>query len=211
MENSNNQEKKKKELKVILLGDAGVGKSSIILRYYQNKFNENGVPTFGASYVIKEVEKKEIIFKLNIWDTSGQEKYRSVTKLFVQGASIVILVFSVDRPESFQILDFWYKEVLKICQGEENFILGVLGNKSDLLALDIAETIPEEEAIKYAKEKNALFKFVSAKEDYKGIETYFNSLLDKCIERNIGTELENSFKIRRKTSKKEKKPKASCC
>ena len=211
MENSNNQEKKKKELKIILLGDAGVGKSSIILRYYQNKFNENGVPTFGTSYVIKEVEKKENIFKLNIWDTSGQERYRSVTKLFVQGASIVILVFSVDRRESFEILDFWYKEVLKICQGEENFVLGVLGNKSDLFALDLAETIPEEEAIKYAKEKNAYFKFVSAKEDYKGIETYFNSLLDKCIERNIGTELESSFKIRRKSTKKEKKPKASCC
>ena len=202
---------KKKDLKVILLGDSGVGKSSIILRYYKNQFDQNGLSTFGAAYVTREIVKDDITYRLNIWDTSGQEKYRAVTKLFVQGANIVILVYSIDRKDSFDILDFWYQEILKIAEGENNFILGIAGNKSDLIASSDKETIPEEEGEKYAKEKNAYFKLLSAKEDYKGIENFFNTLLDKCIENNIGTEVEDSFQIKKKNTKKGKKNNKGCC
>ena len=111
--NENNKKNETNEIKVILLGDTGVGKTSIILRYSTNKFDENGLSTIGSNFTKKTVKSEEDKneYILNIWDTSGQEKYRAVTKLFVQDSNIVILVYSIDNKESFNILDFWYKQV----------------------------------------------------------------------------------------------------
>jgi len=199
----------KSEIKIILLGNAGVGKTSIILRYYKNKFENNNISTIGSTFVIKELQRDNITYKLNIWDTSGQEKYRSVTKLFVQGAKIIILVYSIDNKESFDILDFWHKSILEISEGEENIVLAIVGNKSDMFEDAV---ITEEEGKKYADGKNAIFKLVSAKDDPKGISSLFDTLLDELIKKNPNLKLgQDNIKIGKNAKQKKEKEHGKCC
>ena len=197
------------EIKIILLGEAGVGKTSIILRYYKNKFETNTITTIGSTFVIKELQRGNTTYRLNIWDTSGQEKYRSFTKLFVQGAKIIILVYAVDNKESFNILDFWYKSVLEISEGEENIVLAIIGNKID--KFDEA-VITEDEGKKFADGKNAIFRLVSAKEDPKGLSSLFDTLLDELIKKNPNLKIgENNIKINNVNNSKKNKKKGGCC
>ena len=198
-----------KEIKVILLGNSGVGKTSIISRYVNNLFNPNCETTLGSTYSTKEVEKDKVKYKLNLWDTTGQEKYHSITNLFIKGSSIVILVYSVDLLSSFEGLDYWYKSIKENLEGN-NYILAVVGSKSDLINED-EEVVSEEEAKKFAKERNAKFKLVSSKEDPAGINNLFDMLLDELIQMNYIT-VKDSYVIKRRKHKDEKeKKKKKCC
>ena len=208
-------EEEEKELKIILLGESGVGKTSIIYRYYKNTFNSNLPSTFGSTFITKILEKDNITYKLNIWDTTGQEKYHSVTKLFIHGAHIVILVYAINNLDSFQKLDYWYKTIKEIC--DDNVILAIVGSKYDLLYNnddDKAVFVPEEEGEKYAKEKKAFFKSVTAKEDGKGIYSLFDKLINEYIAKDITKNTDykeiNSVKIGNKKNKK-KVNKSGCC
>ena len=203
-------DKKEKEVKVILLGDSGVGKSCIINRYINNAYDPNIESTLGSNACTKLVEKKSISYILNLWDTTGQEKYHSITNLFIKGSNIVILVYSINSLSSFEGLDFWYKSVQEKLEGE-NYALAVVGSKSDLIEEE-EEVISEEEAKKFAKEKNAIFKLVSSKEDPDGINNLFDTLLDELIKNDYLTE-NKSYVINRRNhrdGKKEKKKK-NCC
>ena len=201
----------KEPIKIILLGDSGVGKTNIILRYLKNEFNSNSLSTIGTTFGVKQLTRNNIIYNLNIWDTTGQEAYRAVTKLFVQGAQIVILVYSIDKPNSLESINFWYNSVKEICG--DNIVLAIVGNKYDLLFDDkivLKEIVPDEEGQKIAKEKNAIFKLISAKNDKKGIDSLFEKTLDDYLDRNIFIEQKDeSIKINNKSHKKEKKKK--CC
>ena len=101
--------------KVVLLGESGVGKTCIIARFINNTFEENLISTTGASYAGKtmtfdEYDGKSIRFE--IWDTAGQEKYRSLTKIFYKDAGIAILVYDITRKETFEeIQKYWYYQV----------------------------------------------------------------------------------------------------
>ena len=199
-----------KEIKVILLGDSGVGKSCIINRYINNAYDPNIESTLGSNACTKLVEKKNISYILNLWDTTGQEKYHSITNLFIKGSNIVILVYAINSLSSFEGLDFWYKSVQEKLEGE-NYVLAVVGSKSDLIEEE-EEVISEEEAKKFAKEKNAIFKLVSSKEDPEGINNLFDTLLDELIKNDYLTE-NKSYVINRRNhrdGKKEKKKK-NCC
>ena len=204
--------KKKEEIKLIILGDTGVGKTSIINRYIENKFTDNIPSTVGSNYIGKNLKRGDKQYVLNIWDTTGQEKYRSVTKLFVQDSKIVVLVYSINSKESFNVLDIWYKQVLDICG--ENIIIAIVGNKTDLFdqnEYEDNELVSEEEGKKYATDKNALFKLVSAKIDRKGINSLFDELLDEYIKKNPNSNSQlNSFQLNPPSNKKMKK-KENCC
>ena len=186
MSNVNNKTLIKK-LKVILLGNSGVGKSSIILKYVKDRFIEGMLPTIGSTYMQKVIIRDNIAYNLNIWDTSGTEKYHSVTKLFLQNAHIVILVYSIVDKQSLKGIDYWHNEVCNMLGN--NFVLSIVGNKCDLFDQEEIEAISEEEGEKIAKEKNAIFKLISAKKDKKGIDTLFEQLLDEYL--NIKAKNEN--------------------
>ena len=104
-----------KACKVVLLGEAGVGKTSIISRFIHNKFEENLETTTGASYAGKNMIFKEYhntVVKFEIWDTAGQEKYRSLTQIFYKDASIAILVYDITNEESFdEIQNYWIEQI----------------------------------------------------------------------------------------------------
>ena len=204
--------KKKEEIKLIILGDTGVGKTSIINRYIENKFTDNIPSTIGSNYIGKNLKRGDKQYVLNIWDTTGQERYRSVTKLFVQDSKIVVLVYSINSKESFNVLDIWYKQVLDICG--ENIIIAIVGNKTDLFdqnEYEEKELVSDEEGKKYATDKNALFKLVSAKIDRKGINSLFDELLDEYIKKNPNSNSQlSSFQLNPPSNKKIKK-KENCC
>ena len=204
---------KGKEIKVILLGDTGVGKTSIINRYINNKFDPDNDNTLSSSFSTKEVIKNDVLYRLNLWDTIGQEKYNAITNILIKGSNIVILVYSVDSLSSFENIDFWYNNVKDILQ-EDKYILAIVGNKSDLIKEDEA-VVSEEEARNYAKGKNAFFKLISAKEDQDGIKSLLDILLGELLRLNYVT-VTDSYVIKRskhkdtEKGKKKKKKKRKC-
>ena len=217
MERNDDENEEKEPIKIILLGDSGVGKTNIILRYLKNEFSQNSTSTIGTTFGVKELNRNNITYNLNIWDTTGQEIYRSVTKLFIQGAKIVILVYSIDRKNTFESLNFWYDSINEICG--ENIILAIVANKMDLFdqADDDDDFISEVEGKKFAEEKKAIFKSVSAKIDKKGIDSLFDQVLDAYIE-NKGASVnsskkdeENSIVIKKDPKNIKKGNKKKCC
>ena len=107
--------------KIIVVGNSGVGKTSIILRFLKDEFVENMASTIGANYASKNIEMKEFNtnLELNIWDTAGQEKYRGVGKMFYNEANIAILVYDITNRDSFdEIKDYWYNEIKDCAPGD---------------------------------------------------------------------------------------------
>ena len=196
-----NNDQDAKAVKIILLGDSAVGKTCIINRYLNNEFISEATSTLGSISNKKEVIKNERKYSMNIWDTTGQEKYRSITNLFINGSNIVILVYSIDSKSSFESLDFWYNSVKEKLE-RQNYLLSVVGNKGDLTE---NEQVSEEEAKKFAAEINAKFYLVSAKEDPNGIHNLFDSLMDEFIDNSkLYTNDTDSINISYETKNKKK-------
>lgn len=178
--------------KVVLVGESGVGKTCIIQRYINNTYNENTESTQASTYSFKTVEyknfKKSISF--DIWDTAGQELYRSVARNFYLNAAIGILVYDIKRRESFEALkEYWYEELKS--SGEENIVFGLAGNKCDLFQ---KEQVTEEEGKKFAKEINAVFQLTSCKESV-GIDELFEQCGKKYLEMNKLIESKENGKV----------------
>ena len=190
-------------IKTILLGDPGVGKTNIINRFISQQFDPSSNPTLGSTFVEKKIRKGSKVYCLKIWDTTGQEKYRAITKLFIKGAQIVILVYAIDKLETFKNLNIWY-DCINEQLSDNNYILAVVGNKKDLI---LSEEVPEEEGKKYADEKGAFFKEVSAKCDEKGIVTLFENLLNELVSRDDSFISNDSLLV--KIDKNDEKKK--CC
>ena len=146
--------------KVILVGDSGVGKTSIIGRYL-NKYTAEQRATIGASYSNKTqmVDKYQLNF--DIWDTAGQERFRSVNSIFYKEAYICIMVYDITKEESFQsVKEYWYNTVKE--NAIDEIIFGVAGNKIDLYE---EEKVNQEEVKKFCDSIGATFKVTSAKEN----------------------------------------------
>ena len=192
------------EIKVILLGETAVGKTSIIKRYYDDTFDTNEVTTISMSYVDKIIELNKIKYKLIIWDTIGQEKYRSISKLFLTEAKIVILVYCIDKKDTFENLDFWYN-LYKEELGDEA-ILGIAGNKADLL---MEQVVSYQEGEKFANERGAIFAEISAKENKVTINNFMNDLVKAYIAKNKGEKINNNNKVKLGEGNNQKKE--GCC
>ena len=193
------------ELKIILLGDVGVGKTNIISRYISGDFNQSLNPTVGSSFGKKKIKKEGVTYLLKVWDTVGQERYNSITKLFVQGSHIIILVYSIDNLQSFQKLNFWLTFIREnLTDGK--YILALIANKRDLFE---NELITKEEGEKYAEQMDAKFALLSAKYDQQTIINFFETLLDEYIAK-FGKDFDDTTIIvekKRNTSNKKKQ----CC
>ena len=198
-------------VKVVLLGEAGVGKTCIISRFVNNLFEENVMSTSGANYAGKSVIFEEYegkCLKFEIWDTAGQEKYRSLTKIFYKDAAVAILVYDITRKESYEELkNYWYNQ-LKECS-PSNIVIGIAANKCDLYD---NEQVSEDEARKFADEIGAVFKLTSANTN-TGIEDLFKTIGCKVLDPNYSEDDEsNQKKMNIKIDNdKTKKKKKGCC
>ena len=216
--NNEDNDSKIENVKITLIGDSGVGKTCIILRYTNKEFNENQNTTRGANYCPKTLNINGKDLRLDIWDTAGQEQYRSLGNYFYRDSYIVILVYDISNKQSFENLkNVWYKDLKTF--GERYTVLAICGNKSDLFEV---EEVPEDEARKFAEEQDAIFMLVSAKTG-DNINLLFNTLISKYLgpefhflieEKNKGAE--ENIKIDKKAvevtdQKIKEKKKKGCC
>ena len=163
----------KATIKVVLLGSEGVGKSSILNRFVYNDFKEEVDSTNGASYAPKTLPVsggKEM--KFDVWDTAGKEKYRTLNRFFMKDALFAIFVYDPFNKDSFDNLE-WYISTMKEI-GLKNCLYVVAENKTD--RKDRVKEVSEEEGKEYARQKNAIFRAVSAKTG-EGIEDLFKQYI----------------------------------
>ena len=197
MSNNNNLN----SIKIILLGDTGVGKTSIIKGYCDNKYEENPMSTLYSNYFEKIITIKGQKVKLELWDTAGQEEYRSLTKLFVKNSKIIILVYDITNKKTFECLNYWYDFIEK--EIGKDVIIGLAGNKNDLIFQEeFKEEVNFEEAKEYAEKIEANFSLVSAKESSKEIINLFEQCVNRYLDTifsgdkpNLNIKLDDNIKI----------------
>ena len=190
-------------IKVILLGESSVGKTSLIKVSVGKKFNASELTTYSANYSIKKFNYNGKEYNFNLWDTIGQEKYRALTKMFFKDTKIVILVYDITAEKSFKELDYWYSQVVNEL-GSEGYSLAVVGNKKDLFK---QEKVKEPQGKNFAESKNAKFKLTSAKDD----PLSFNSLLEQMFKEFIDNNQDYLNQKRKTTISNKAKKKGKCC
>ena len=161
-------------IKVVLVGESGTGKTSIIQQFAYKIFDPNCATSISSQYVSQVINIPAInkSLKLEIWDTAGQERYRSMAKLFYQDAKIIIFVYDFTSRSSFDyLINFWIPEV-QITINVKNVIFGLVANKCDLYEIG---SISDEEGLDLADKINAVFQKTSAKLGL-GVNTLFQNL-----------------------------------
>ena len=146
------------KVKVILIGDTRVGKTNLINLANRMNFIPDELPTIGSSYTKLKMEINGINISVNLWDTPGQERFRSIAKRSFRDSKIVIFVYDITDAKSFEGIESWHQDIWENIG--DDIIKGVVGNKNDLYENVV---VNEEEAKKYAKSINAKFLCTSAK------------------------------------------------
>lgn len=169
--------------KIILVGESGVGKTSIISRYL-NRYQEKTEVTYGAYFSNKTIIVDGYKINFEIWDTAGQERYRSMNNIFYKDAYICLMVYDITNKITFNCLkDYWYEAVSE--NGMRGIIFGIAGNKNDLFE---DEDISEKEVQEFSNSINACFKLTSAKVN-TSIDDIFMMLAQKFIKSEFMLEL----------------------
>ncbi|KAM3295015.1 hypothetical protein ACQJBY_037710 [Aegilops geniculata] len=144
--------------KLVLLGDVGAGKSSLVLRFVKGQFVEFQESTIGAAFFSQTLAVNDETVKFEIWDTAGQERYHSLAPMYYRGAAAAIVVYDISNQASFTRAKKWVQELQ--AQGNQNTVVALAGNKADLLE---AREVQIEEAKTYAQENGLFFMETSAK------------------------------------------------
>ena len=147
-------------VKILTLGEHGVGKSCIIIRYVNDKFNDKTKATIAVDFKTKFIQKGNDIIQLSIFDTAGQEQYKYLIKSYYNGANGILLIFDITDRNSFQKLNIWLDDLKNNSVDLDNIFICLVGNKNDL---NEKREVSYEEANKFAKEKNMPYIEVSAK------------------------------------------------
>nr|BAV58347.1 GTP-binding protein YPTC1 [Ulva partita] len=156
--------------KLLLIGDSGVGKSCLLLRFADDTYTESYISTIGVDFKIRTVELDGKIIKLQIWDTAGQERFRTITSSYYRGAHGIIVVYDVTDQESFDNVKTWLSEIDRYANEHVNKLL--VGNKADLVSKKVVETQAAQE---FADDLNIPFLETSAK-DSKNVEQAFMTM-----------------------------------
>ena len=192
------------DIKIITLGNSAVGKSSFILKYTDNVFSLDYLTTLGVDYKHKKIKLKNgKDVRLRIFDTAGQERFKSVSASFVKKADGVILIYDIGEKDSFEAVENWIKSIREI--GKDKLPIILVGNKCDLS--DDKRQVSLKEGQDKANEFNIPFYETSCKEGIN-IKAVFEKLIDDIIEKG-NKNLMGEFKILNKGKKGKKKEK--CC
>ena len=164
--------------KLILVGDSCVGKSNILLKYLKNEFDPNSRATVGVEFGTKNIIIDNKKIKIQIWDTAGEERYRSITSAYYKGAKGAFIVYDITRKSTFDNIDKWISD-LKL-NGDKNICIIILGNKSDL---DDKREVSKEGGIKKSEMYKTAFMETSALNG-DNIEKAFDELIEQIIKNN---------------------------
>ncbi|GAB4842172.1 Ras- protein Rab-5 [Ancistrocladus abbreviatus] len=138
--------------KLVLLGDMGTGKTSLVLRFVKGQFFDNQEPTIGAAFFTQILSLNEATVKFDLWDTAGQERYHSLAPMYYRGAAAAVVVFDISNMDSFIRAKKWVQELRS--QGNSSLVMALVGNKVDLkekreVALEEAEEFSQENEMFY--------------------------------------------------------------
>ena len=204
-------ETKNAKFKIALLGDSTVGKTSIIKRLINNDFKENQLSTIGTEQNTKTIKlnensEEEILCTLQIFDTAGQEKFRSITPNYIKNADGIVLVFDLTNSSSFENIKYWIKQIHNN-KKYENLPFIIVGNKYDLKD----EIVVQEDKIKFNGKNSENFFYCSAKDNYNVYEI-FETISKKMVEQDniLNSSIENKTKINQNSICLVKK-KRKCC
>ncbi|KAG5745123.1 hypothetical protein H9Q69_012334 [Fusarium xylarioides] len=186
MADSANAPKPSSSVKLVLLGEAAVGKSSLVLRFVNNDFQENKEPTIGAAFLTQKCNLPTRTIKFEIWDTAGQERFASLAPMYYRNAQAALVVYDLTKPTSLIKAKHWVAELQR--QASPGIVIALVGNKLDLTgdsgaAADgedgdegddsgDARKVPTEEAQAYAEEEGLLFFETSAKSGHNVTEVF---------------------------------------
>ena len=165
------------KIKIVLIGESGVGKTNLIQVAMGKPFQADSESTISSSYFEGDIIVNNKQYFYSLWDTAGQEAYRSLNKMFIKGSKIVIVVFAINSRSSFEQVDFWVnyaKETL----GEHRYTMGLVANKSDLID---EQQVPDEEIMNKGKSLNIPVKITSAMEDAVSFKQFMDQLLKNFI------------------------------
>ena len=194
-------------IKIIMVGSISVGKTSLIAKYATGKRPIRRESTKNSSYISKKKMVNGTLFEIKLWDTAGQEKYKSLTQLFTKDAQIAILVYSIIDEQSFNELGGWLKIVKSA--NNDNIIFGVVANKSDLSSEKI---IPDEKGKEFAKSIQAEWRTTSAITEGEGIDSFINDLFIKYYNTYFNyASNSNSLSITLSTTEPSTEQKKKCC
>ena len=195
--------------KLLILGNKNVGKTSFIMRYCDNKYEEKLISTAAIDLRNKEIERNNKKIALKIFDTAGQERFRSISKNYFKSSDGILLLYSIDDLESFNSIKGWIDSIKEVVDLADIGMV-VVGNK-----LDLSEDRKVSDLMREDLEKNLNIKILeaSAKSNIN-IENCFNTLIDKVYELRFGVNLserqivkQNSLKLKKENKKKKHK----CC
>ena len=168
--------------KIIILGNGHVGKTSYILRFCDNKFDDNSLTTIGIDTKNKYIKRRNKKIELNIWDTAGQDRFKALAKNSVKGADGVILMYAVNDRQSFNGIKYWLKNIRDILNFENIGII-IVGNKCELPKDEIE--VDDETKNKLKSKENIQIIDGSAKEDINVTEA-FTKLVDQMLDKGLG-------------------------
>lgn len=157
--------------KVVLIGDSGVGKSSLLSRFTRNEFNLESKSTIGVEFATRSIEVDGKTIKAQIWDTAGQERYRAITSAYYRGAVGALLVYDIAKQLSYENVERWLRELRD--HADQNILIMLVGNKSDLRHLRAIST----EDAKAFSEKNGLSFIETSALDSTNVEPAFQNIL----------------------------------
>jgi len=198
-------------LKILILGDSSVGKTSLLLKYTDGYFPTIYVATIGVEYKIKKITINNININLQIWDTAGQERFRSITQSFIKGADGILYVYDITQKKTFDDLKTWISQSEESAEGFKKIIVG---NKVDL---EDERVISKEKLQKFCDDRNIQGFEVSAKIG-KNLSECFEALAKLIVGDKTKDELIQTYTIVSKgrgvsinSKKKDKKDKKKCC
>jgi small GTP-binding protein len=178
-------------IKILTLGDSGVGKTSIIQKFINEKFNQSMLSTIGVDFQSKVIIIDNIKVKLKIWDTTGQERFKTLTSQYYNGADGALLIFDITSKMTFDRISFWMNELNEKKKLNELGLL-LIGNKIDL---NDKRTVDKEEAEIFARENNINYYETSASKNIN-INNVINDIAKQClniIKKNEERNYENSM------------------
>jgi Ras-related protein Rab-1A len=165
--------------KLIIIGDSGVGKSCLLLRFADDNFTESFISTIGVDFRFRTIQIDGHTVKLQIWDTAGQERFRTITAAYYRGCDGILLVFDVAKRDSFESLDGWIEDIKRYTGGSAPVPLLLVGNKADLTDREVDQKDAEE----YSKQHRIEYIETSALNS-TNVETAFLSLARELIKKN---------------------------